>query len=84
MLPSTRAQRAFTLASLQTLENDSPLNINNRMHVAEMRMFRWMCGVTSMEKVKNDYNRGSLKVKPEDESWEATGFLGMDMWRVER
>lgn len=54
------------------------------MHVAEMRMFRWMCGVTSMDKVKNDYNRGSLKVKPEDESWEATGFLGMDMWRVER
>ena len=34
------------------------------LHVAEMRKLRGMCGVTRMDKVRNEYIRGSLKVAP--------------------
>jgi hypothetical protein len=30
-----------------------------KLHVAEMGMLRWMCGVTRIDKVRNDYIRQS-------------------------
>ena len=34
----------------------------NRLEVNEMRMLRWMCGVTKNDKIRNEHVRGSVKV----------------------
>ena len=33
-----------------------------RMEVAKMKMLRWMCGVTRLDRIKNDYIRDTVKV----------------------
>lgn len=56
----------FILSCLQIL----PLNKcwamkttdEKRLHVAEMRMLRWMCGMTRIDKVRNEHIKECLKM----------------------
>ena len=34
---------------------------DNKLEVAEMRMLRWMCGVTKLDKIRNERIRGKTK-----------------------
>ena len=34
----------------------------SRLNVAEMKMLRWMCGVTREDRIRNEYIRGTVKV----------------------
>ena len=46
---------AETLASKKTQEN--------KLEVAEMRMLRWMCRVTKLDKIRNERIRRTTKVE---------------------
>ncbi|XP_023243446.1 uncharacterized protein LOC111641505 [Centruroides sculpturatus] len=35
-----------------------------KMEVAEMRMLRWMCGLSRKDRIRNDFIRGSVKMGP--------------------
>ena len=34
----------------------------NKLEVAEMRVLRWICGVTQLDKIRNERIRGTKKV----------------------
>ncbi|XP_066964203.1 uncharacterized protein [Macrobrachium rosenbergii] len=56
------------------------LRKTEKMDVAEMRMLRWMAGVTREDRIRNDYIRGSTKVveiskKVQDERLRWYGYL---------
>ncbi|XP_048006059.1 uncharacterized protein LOC125241562 [Leguminivora glycinivorella] len=36
----------------------------DKLHVTEMRMLRWSAGVTLLDKLRNQYIRGSFKIAP--------------------
>ena len=38
-----------------------------QLSVAEMRMLRWICGLTRMDRVRNDYIRDRLGIAPIEE-----------------
>jgi hypothetical protein len=46
----------------------------SRLHVTEMRMFIWICVVTRVDRIRNEYIRGSLKVAPVTEKMRSNGF----------
>ena len=38
-----------------------------KMRVTEMRMLRWMCGHTRLDRIRNEYIRQKVRVAPIDE-----------------
>ncbi|XP_061718269.1 uncharacterized protein LOC133525874 [Cydia pomonella] len=34
-----------------------------QLHVTEMKMLRWMCGVTRLDRIRNEHIRGSLGIR---------------------
>ena len=50
-----------------------------KFEVAEMRMLRWMCGVTKLDKIRNERIRRTTKVGKSQRKSRKGGWSGMDM-----
>ena len=54
----------------------------NKLEVAEMRMLRWMCGVTKLDKIRNERIRRTTKVRKNAKEFQERklkwyGIMGM-------
>ncbi|XP_068227862.1 uncharacterized protein [Palaemon carinicauda] len=51
----------------------------NRVDATEMMMFRWQCGLTIKNQVKNKHVRGTLKIAPASTKVKESNRDGMDI-----
>ena len=54
-----------------------------RFEVAEMRMLRWSCGVTRLDRIRNEVIRNKIKVIEVSKKSKREDYNGMVMWREE-
>ena len=50
-----------------------------KLEVAEMRMLRWMCGVTKLDKIRNERIGATTKVGEITKKVQEKGWSGTDM-----
>ena len=51
-----------------------------RLEVNEMRMLRWMCGITRMDKIRNEHIRGTTRVAQAYKKITENDCSGTAMW----
>ena len=55
-----------------------------KLDVVEMRMLRWMSGVTKLDRIRNERIRGTPKVGTISKECRKVGRSGMDIYREEQ
>ena len=55
-----------------------------KLDVVEMRMLRWMSGVTKLDRIRNERIRGTPQVGTISKKCRKVGWSGMGMYREEK
>jgi hypothetical protein len=76
MLPRVRPAMLYGTESW-TVKNHH----ENKISLAEMRMFCWMCGKTRQDKIRNANHRERIGVALIVERWWKPDLDGLSMWR---